>query len=45
MEASLVYTYGTFGKWLIWYRDRLLASKFLRYTAGRLLRGIVKKDY
>lgn len=45
VEASLVYTYGTFGKWLIWYRDRLLASKFLRYTAGRLLRGIVKKDH
>ena len=45
VEASLVYTYGKFGKWLVWYRDRLLASNFLRCTAGRLFRVIVNKDH
>lgn len=36
-EASLVYTYGVFGKRLIQYKERLLTSKRLKFLAGRLI--------
>ena len=37
MEASLVYTYGALGKWLIRQKERLVASKRLRYFVRRLI--------
>ena len=38
LEASLIYTYGgTFGKWLVRCKNRLLASEYMSCLAGRLL--------
>lgn len=33
LEGCFIYTYGAFGKWLIWSMERLLASKRLRFLA------------
>ena len=41
LEASLVYTYGgTFGKWLVRCKNRLLTSEYISCLAGRLLRDV-----
>ena len=45
LEASLVYTYGMLGKWLIWCKGRLLASRRLRYLGSRLLRNIFRNKH
>lgn len=45
LGASLVYTYGgTFGKWLIRCKNRLLASEYMSCLAGRLLRDVKQKN-
>lgn len=45
LEASLVYTYGMLGKWLICSKERLLASRRLRYLGSRLLRNIFRNKH